>query len=100
MTYKILMDNTRQIIHRSNICSAADPNSRNLWLDLLNDEPPEVIHPYTRLLLMGRIYYFTLWNLLMNILILNPHLTNLNILPLEMTWLLSTHKNCWDTPSS
>jgi hypothetical protein len=43
MTYKILMDNTRQIIHRSNICSAADPNARNLCLVLLNDEPPEVI---------------------------------------------------------
>jgi hypothetical protein len=43
MTYKILTDNTRRIIHRSNIRSAADPNARNLHLDLLNDEPPEVI---------------------------------------------------------
>jgi hypothetical protein len=43
MTYKILMDNTRQIIHHSNIRSAADPNARNLRLDLLNDKPPEVI---------------------------------------------------------
>jgi hypothetical protein len=43
MTYKILMDDTRWIIHRSNICSAADPNARNLRLDRLNDEPPEVI---------------------------------------------------------
>jgi hypothetical protein len=43
MTYKILTDDTRQIIHRSNIRSAADPNARNLCLDLLNDEPPEVI---------------------------------------------------------
>jgi hypothetical protein len=36
----------------------------------------------------------------MNILIRNPHLTHLNILPLETTRLLSTHKNCWDAPSS
>jgi hypothetical protein len=43
MTYKILMDDTRRIIHRSNICSAADPNARNLCLDPLNDKPPEVI---------------------------------------------------------
>jgi hypothetical protein len=43
MTYKILMDDTRRIIHRSNICLAADPNARNLHLDPLNDKPPEVI---------------------------------------------------------
>jgi hypothetical protein len=43
MTYKILTDDTHRIIHHSNICSAADPNARNLHLDLLNDEPPEVI---------------------------------------------------------
>jgi hypothetical protein len=43
MTYKILTDDTRQIIHRSNNCSVADPNVRNLHLDPLNDEPPEVI---------------------------------------------------------
>jgi hypothetical protein len=43
MTYKILTDDTRRIIHRSNIRSAADPNARNLCLDLLNDKPPEVI---------------------------------------------------------
>jgi hypothetical protein len=43
MTYKILTDDTRWIIHRSNIHSAADPNVRNLCLDLLNDEPPEII---------------------------------------------------------
>jgi hypothetical protein len=42
MTYKILMDDTRRIIHRSNIRSAADPNARNLRLDPLNDKPPEV----------------------------------------------------------
>jgi hypothetical protein len=43
MTYKILTDNTHWIIHRSNIRSVADPNSRNLRLDPRNDEPPEVI---------------------------------------------------------
>jgi hypothetical protein len=43
MTYKILTDDTRRIIHCSNIHSAADPNARNLCLDPLNDKPPEVI---------------------------------------------------------
>jgi hypothetical protein len=43
MTYKILTDDTRQIIHHSNIRSAADPNARNLRLEPLNDKPPEVI---------------------------------------------------------
>jgi hypothetical protein len=43
MTYKILMDDTHWIIHHSNIHSVADPNARNLHLDPLNDEPPEVI---------------------------------------------------------
>jgi hypothetical protein len=43
MTYKILMDNTCWVIHRSNIRLVADPNARNLHLDPLNDEPPEVI---------------------------------------------------------
>jgi hypothetical protein len=42
MTYKILTDDTRQIIHHSNIHSAADPNARNLCLDPLNDKSPEV----------------------------------------------------------
>jgi hypothetical protein len=43
MTYKILTDDTHQVIHRSNIHSVADPHARNLHLDLLNDKPPEVI---------------------------------------------------------
>jgi hypothetical protein len=43
MTYKILTDDTHQIIHCSNIHLAADPNVRNLCLDPLNDEPPEII---------------------------------------------------------
>jgi hypothetical protein len=43
MTYKILMDDTRRIIHRSKIRLAADPNARNLCLDPLNDKPPEVV---------------------------------------------------------
>jgi hypothetical protein len=43
MTHKILTDDTRRIIHRSNIRSVADPHARNLRLDPLNDKPPEVI---------------------------------------------------------
>jgi hypothetical protein len=43
ITYKILTDDTGWIIHRSNIRTVADPNARNLCLDLLNDELPEVI---------------------------------------------------------
>jgi hypothetical protein len=43
MTYKILMDDTHRIIHHSNIRSVADPNSRSLCLDPLNDKLPEVI---------------------------------------------------------
>jgi uncharacterized protein YoxC len=43
MTYKILTDDTRQIIHHSNIRLVADPNARNLRLDPLNDKLPEVI---------------------------------------------------------
>jgi hypothetical protein len=43
MTYKILMDDTHRIIHRSNIRLPADPNARNLHLDPLNDKLPEVI---------------------------------------------------------
>jgi hypothetical protein len=49
---------------------------------------------YERLLqlrIMGRISHFTLWNLLMKV---------LNVLPLETTQLLSTHKNCCDALSS
>jgi hypothetical protein len=45
MTYKILRDDTHRIIHHSNIRLAADPIARNLHLDPLNDEPPEVIQP-------------------------------------------------------
>jgi hypothetical protein len=43
MTYKILTDDTHQIIHRSNTRLPADPNARNLCLDPLNDKLPEVI---------------------------------------------------------
>jgi hypothetical protein len=38
MTFKILTDDTKRIIHRSNIRSALDPHSRNLRMDLLNDD--------------------------------------------------------------
>jgi hypothetical protein len=40
MTFKILTDDTKQIIYRSSIRSALDPNSRNLRMDLLNDDQP------------------------------------------------------------
>jgi hypothetical protein len=75
MTYKILTDDTRQIIHRSNIRSVADPNSRTYVLTHLMMNCLRLSGPYARLLLlriMGRISHFTLWNLLMNILIWNP----------------------------
>jgi hypothetical protein len=38
MTFKVLSDDTRKIIYRSNIRSASDPKTRNLRLDPLNDE--------------------------------------------------------------
>jgi hypothetical protein len=38
MTFKILTDDTRKIIYRSNIQSALDPQSHNLRLDPLNDD--------------------------------------------------------------
>ena len=43
MTYKILTEDTKKIIYRSNIRSALDPKSRNLRLDPLNDD--ECIKP-------------------------------------------------------
>jgi hypothetical protein len=48
MTYKILMDDTRRIIHHSNIRLVADPYARNLRLDPLNDKAPEVIRSLRR----------------------------------------------------
>jgi hypothetical protein len=96
MTYKILMDNTHRIIHRSNIRLAADPNVRNLCLDPLNDKPPELIwslHKASPVSDHGEdsSLHSSMENLLMKI---------LNVLPLEMTRLLLTHKNCWGAPSS
>ena len=46
MTYKILTDDTKKIIYRSNIRSALDPMTRNLRLDPLNDD--ERIKPIVR----------------------------------------------------
>jgi hypothetical protein len=43
MTCKILTDNTHKVIYRSYLCSARDPNARNLCTDLLNTNSPEVI---------------------------------------------------------
>ena len=41
MTFKILTDDTRKVIYRSNVRSALDPRSRNLRMDLLHEKPPE-----------------------------------------------------------
>ena len=41
--FKILTDDTLKVIHRSNIRSALDPNSRNLCIDPLNETFPEII---------------------------------------------------------
>ena len=43
MTYKILTDDTRKVIYRSNVRSALDPSARNRRIDLLNGEPPPKI---------------------------------------------------------
>jgi hypothetical protein len=40
MTFKILTDDTLELIYRSNVRSALDPNSRNLRIDPLNDDKP------------------------------------------------------------
>jgi hypothetical protein len=39
ITFKILTDNTRKIIYRSNIRSVLDPASQNLCMEPLNDSP-------------------------------------------------------------
>jgi hypothetical protein len=49
MTLKILTDDMQKIIHHSNICSACDPSSQNLWMDPINDEPPQVIKSFCSL---------------------------------------------------
>ncbi len=46
MTFKILTDDTKKIIHHSNIHSACDPSSQNLWMDTTNDEAPQVIKSF------------------------------------------------------
>jgi hypothetical protein len=43
MTFKILTDDTHKVISCSNLHSACDPNERNLSIDPLNTDPPEVI---------------------------------------------------------
>jgi hypothetical protein len=39
MTFLILTDDTKHVIHRSNIRTACDPSTANLRLDPLNDKP-------------------------------------------------------------
>jgi hypothetical protein len=43
MTFKILMDDTLKVIHRSNVRSALNPHAKNLRLDSL--EPGNVAMP-------------------------------------------------------
>mmetsp|Transcript_22842 Transcript_22842/g.34620 ORF Transcript_22842/g.34620 Transcript_22842/m.34620 type:complete len:658 (+) Transcript_22842:2551-4524(+) len=45
MTYKILTDDTKKIIHRSNVRSALDADSANLKADFINGELPEEPYP-------------------------------------------------------
>jgi hypothetical protein len=46
MTFKILTDDMKKIIHHSNMHSACDPCSSNQWMDPINDEPPQVIKSF------------------------------------------------------
>jgi len=43
MTFKILTDDTKRVIYRSNIRSAADPDTKNKRLDPLNADIPKMI---------------------------------------------------------
>ena len=44
LTFKILTDDTKKIIHRSRIRSALDPKERNLCIDLaIDDSAPQVV---------------------------------------------------------
>jgi hypothetical protein len=40
MTFLVLTDKTKQVIHRSNICTACDSSSANIRLDPLNASLP------------------------------------------------------------
>ena len=42
MTFKVLANDTLKVIQRSNICSAHDPTAKNLHLDPLNEDFPEI----------------------------------------------------------
>jgi hypothetical protein len=100
MTYKILMDDTRRIIHRSNIRSAADPHARNLRLDPLGDKLPEVIRSLRKASpALDHGEDFSLHS--MEPTDEHPY-TESTPDPSERpsTRLLLTHKNCWGAPSS
>jgi hypothetical protein len=43
MTFKILIDDIHCVIHQTNIHSVHNPTTRNLSIDPLNDEAPEII---------------------------------------------------------
>jgi hypothetical protein len=89
MTYKILTDDTRRLFTVPTFVRWLILMHETYVLTRLMTNHLRLSGLYARLLLlriMGRISHFTLWNLLMKV---------LNVLPLEMTRLLSTHKNCW-----
>jgi hypothetical protein len=46
MTFIILPDDMKKIIHCSNIHSAYNPLNLNLWMDPINDEPPQIIKSF------------------------------------------------------
>jgi hypothetical protein len=46
MTFKILMDDTLKVIHRSNVRSALNPDAKNLQLDPL--EPGDIATPIVK----------------------------------------------------
>ena len=43
MTFKVLTDDTLKVIHWLNIHSACDPTAKNLCLDPLNEDFPEIV---------------------------------------------------------
>ena len=43
MTFKVLTNDTLKVIHQSNIHSACDPTAKNLCLDLLNEDFPNIV---------------------------------------------------------
>jgi hypothetical protein len=89
ITFKILTDDTHKIIYCSNLCSARDPNARNLRIDPLNTTFPEVI----RSLRMASPALDHGEEFLPLSLLMTVNTTN------KTTWLLLIHMSSWDVPS-